>query len=130
MTVDDMLDLLAPVGVVTARRMFGGTGFYKEGLMFALEAGGRLYVKVDDESRAKFEDAGCERFTIEMGGKVTGMSYYEPPESAFSSELRMKPWALLGVQASLRAAAKSKPKTKKNPGVKKAAAVKKPRKTK
>ena len=112
MTADDMIDLLDSVGGVTSRRMFGGTGFYKNGIMFALEASGRLYIKVDDECRPVFEEAGCEAFSFIHKGRPMTMSYYEPPESAFSSPLKMKRWALLGVEASLRAA---KPKSKSKP---------------
>ncbi len=117
MNTDDMLDLLESVGEVTPRRMFGGTGFYREGIMFALEAGGRLYLKTDEENRQTFTDAGCEPFVYETkDGSRLSMSYYEPPESAFSSPIKMKAWALQGVQASLRAAkAKTKPKVKARP---------------
>lgn len=110
MTVDDMLDLLASVGEVTPRRMFGGTGFYKNGIMFALEAYGRLFLKTDEENRQTFIDSGCEPFRfVDKDGNETVMSYWEPPESALSSPMKMKPWALLGVEASLR---KAKPKSK------------------
>jgi DNA transformation protein len=111
MNAEDMIDLLDSVGGVTPRKMFGGTGFYKNGIMFALEASGRLYVKVDEVSKERVIDAGCEPFVFETkDGRHMSMSYYEPPESAFSSPMRMKPWAILGVEASLRAA---KPKAKK-----------------
>lgn len=110
MSTDDLLDLLASVGEVTPRRMFGGTGFYKNGIMFALEAYGRLFLKTDAENRQVFVDAGCEPFRfVEKDGREIVMSYWEPPESALSSPMKMKPWALLGVEASLRAA---KPKSK------------------
>lgn len=119
MTVDDMLDLLASVGEVTPRRMFGGTGFYKNGIMFALEAYGRLFLKTDEENRQTFIDAGCEPFKfVDKDGNETVMSYWEPPESALSSPMKMKPWALLGVEASLRKAKpkpKSRSKAKKKP---------------
>jgi DNA transformation protein len=115
MTVDDMLDLLASVGEVTPRRMFGGTGFYKNGIMFALEAYGRLFLKTDEENRQTFIDAGCEPFKfVDKDGHETVMSYWEPPENALSSPMKMKPWALLGVEASLRKA-KPKSKAKKKP---------------
>ncbi len=115
MNVDDMLDLLTGISEVTPRRMFGGTGFYKDGIMFALEAYGRLFLKTDGESLQTYVDAGCEPFiyTTKDGSRMS-MSYYEPPESAFSSPIRMKPWAVLAVAASLRAAkAKAKPKARK-----------------
>jgi DNA transformation protein len=131
MTADDMIDLLDSIGGVTARRMFGGTGFYKNGIMFALEAYGRLFLKTDAENRERFIDSGCEAFAFEgKNGREMVTSYYEPPESAFSSPLKMKPWALLGVEASLRAA---RPKTKKSKSTVKAAkksAAKKTRKKK
>jgi DNA transformation protein len=110
--------------------MFGGTGFYKNGIMFALEAYGRLFMKTDAESRERFIDSGCEPFAFEgKNGREMVTSYYEPPESAFSSPLKMKPWALLGVEASLRAA---KPKTKKSsaPKAAKKSTAKKTRKKK
>jgi DNA transformation protein len=110
MNVDDMLDLLVSVGEVTPRRMFGGTGFYRNGVMFALEAYGRLFLKTDVENRQTFIDAGCEPFRfVDKDGHETVMSYWEPPESALSSPMKMKPWALLAVEASLRNA---RPKTK------------------
>jgi DNA transformation protein len=90
--------------------MFGGTGFYKNGIMFALEAYGRLFIKTDEENRQTFMDADCEPFKfVDKDGHETVMSYWEPPESALSSPMKMKPWALLGVEASLR---KAKPKSK------------------
>lgn len=127
MIVDDMLDLLASVGEVIPRRMFGGTGFYKNGIMFALEAYGRLFLKTDAENRQIFIDAGCEPFRfVDKDGHETVMSYWEPPESALSSPMKMKPWALLGVEASLR---KAKPKSKAKKRAKKEVAAKVPAKS-
>ena len=39
-------DLFAPFGPVTVRRMFGGAGIYREGLMFALVFDGAIFLKV------------------------------------------------------------------------------------
>lgn len=39
---DDLLDLLSPLGNVSAKRMFGGHGIYKDGLMFGFIARGRF----------------------------------------------------------------------------------------
>lgn len=101
--IQSYLDLLAPLGGVTAKRMFGGHGFYKEGLMFALEAFNRLFIKADDTNRDRFTSAGCEPFThTYKDGREMTMSYFEPPEAAFTNEQRMKPWALLGWEAAQR----------------------------
>lgn len=107
--IDSYLDLLEPLGNVTVRRMFGGHGFYKDGVMFALEAFSRLFVKVDAENRSRFLDAGCEPFAYRnKDGRELTMSYFEPPESAFINAQKMKPWATLGVEASRRAQARKK----------------------
>jgi DNA transformation protein len=54
--VDRLLEL---VDGSSARRMFGGTGIYAEGKMFAIGHGEALYLKVDEESRAEFEELGA-----------------------------------------------------------------------
>jgi DNA transformation protein and related proteins len=112
--VESLLDLLAPMGEIVAKRMFGGYGIYKEGLMFGLVAWDRFYLKVDGETKEHFETHACEPFVYEMkNGRSTSMVYYEPPESAFSSAIKMKPWAMLGWQAAQRKAAATSPKKRK-----------------
>lgn len=106
-TIESLLDLLAPLGGVSARRMFGGFGIYKDGLMFGLVAFDRFFLKVDDETRREFEDLGLEpfRYTYPDGREMV-MSYYMPPEDAFNSPARMRPWAARGWAAAQRAARK------------------------
>jgi DNA transformation protein len=119
--VDSVLDLLLPFGGVSARRMFGAYGIYKDGLMFGLVDGERLYFKADDENRAAFEGVGMEpmRFT-DKNGKVLSLSYYQAPEAALSNPMRMEPWARSGWEAALRKAVKTKaPAKKKAPRKKK-----------
>lgn len=98
--------------------MFGGHGFYKDGLMFALEAFNRLFIKADDSNKERFTGAGCEPFTYTYkDGRTMVMSYYEPPEAAFANPQRMKPWATLGWEAAARSTVpKKKTKRKKTPG--------------
>jgi len=102
--IDSFLDLLAPLGGVEAKRMFGGHGIMKQGIMFALEYRGRLFIKTDEMNRACFVEAGCEPFNPHgpKRRKVI-LPYFEPPESAFISPQKMKPWALLGWEAAQRA---------------------------
>jgi DNA transformation protein and related proteins len=98
-------ELLAPLGPVRHRPMFGGQGFYVDGLFMALIADGEFFLKVDDASRPHFEAAGCQpfRFTAK-DGSVMAMSYYRPPEEAMESPATMQPWARLGMEAALRSA--------------------------
>lgn len=104
---DHCLELLSPLGAVTARRMFGGWGIYLEGVMFALIAFERLYLKVDDSSRAQWEGAGCEPFVYEGKGRAVRMSYYTPPHEAMEAPDLMLPWARMALGAALRARAQS-----------------------
>ena len=53
--VDYLLDLLKPLGGVSARRIFGGYGIFRDGLMFGLVADDQLFIKVDDVCRQDFE---------------------------------------------------------------------------
>jgi DNA transformation protein and related proteins len=112
--VESLLDLLAPVGGVSAKRMFGGCGFYKDGLMFGLVAFDKFFLKVDAQSKPDFEAAGLEAFTYTYpDGRTMVMSYHVPPEEAFNSPARMKPWAARGWAAAQRAAAAKSAKRKK-----------------
>ncbi|MGD9831253.1 MAG: TfoX/Sxy family protein [Piscinibacter sp.] len=101
-------ELLAPLGAVRSRRMFGGHGFYVDDLFVALIAFGRLYLKADDRSRARFEAAGCEPFVYDGKGRPVTMSYFTAPEDAMESPALMQPWARLALEAAVRARAAKK----------------------
>ena len=105
----------AGIAGIAAKRMFGGSGFSIDGKTFAIIAMDQLWLKVDDESRSQFEQAGCQVFTYDMAGKPRSMSYYTVPDDAMESATLMAPWAEQAWGAALRAAAtkKSTRKTKK-----------------
>lgn len=111
---DYCCELLAGVGPCVARRMFGGYGISTDGMNIAIVAdigaGETLYLKVHDDSRAQFEREGCQRFTVEMRGQMTGMDYYSAPADALESPALMLPWARLAVQAALAKRSGAKPK--------------------
>lgn len=109
--VDHCLELLAPLGAVRAKRMFGGHGIYCDDLFFALIAGERLYLKTDDLCRPAFAAAGCEPFVYDMKGQAMTMSYWSVPAEAMESPMLMRPWALQALAAALRARA-AKPSRK------------------
>jgi DNA transformation protein len=107
--VTHCLELLAPLGAARSRRMFGGHGLYVDDLFLALIAFDRLYLKVDDRSRARFEAAGCEPFVYDGANKSVTMNYFTAPEDAMESPQLMLPWARLALEAALRARAAKKP---------------------
>lgn len=119
------VELLSPLGPVRTRAMFGGRGFYVDGLFMALIADGELYLKADDTTRERFVAAGCETFSFATkDGQRMVLGYYRAPEEALESPPLMQPWARLAFEAALRAAnAKATRSTpaKRKPAAKKAA---------
>lgn len=103
--VDHCLELLAPLGAVRAKRMFGGHGIYCDDLFFALIAAERLYLKVDAQTRPAFETAGCEPFVYSAKTGAIAMGYWSAPADAMESPARMQPWARQALSAALRARA-------------------------
>jgi DNA transformation protein len=59
-------ELFAGFGVVTVRRMFGGTGLYAEGVMFGLVSGGQIYLKADPVTAMYFEREGMRAVRIRL----------------------------------------------------------------
>jgi DNA transformation protein and related proteins len=124
-------ELLAPMGSVKLRRMFGGHGIYVDDLFIALIAFDRLFLKTDDETRAQFEGAGGEPFIYEAAGKpVTVSAYWTVPAEAMESPALMQPWARLAIAAALRARASKPSSTRRKPKATEAAPAAKPRKAK
>ena len=95
--VDRLLEL---VDGSTTRRMFGGTGIYADGAMFALEYDGAIYLKVDDESRAEFEALGSGPFT--PNERQTMRLFYEVPDDVASDDAELAAWAHRAIEAARR----------------------------
>ena len=110
---DHALDFLSPLGGVTRRYMFGGWGFYKDALFFALIADGRLYFKTGPCNIHEFQDAGLEQWTYPTAKGPMKMSYHAAPEAALESPTLMLAWARKGLAAAKEAAAKKKTPAKK-----------------
>ena len=99
--VRDVFRKFGPIGI---RRMFGGQGIYRGEAMFALVAGGELYLKADGETAEMFRSLGSRPFTFERrDGRVTATSYWLMPESALDDPDEAAELATLALQAALRA---------------------------
>jgi DNA transformation protein and related proteins len=114
--VDHCLELLAPLGAVRARRMFGGHGIYIDDLFVAIIGFERLYLKTDAASRQRFQAAGGEPFVYDAKSGAVSLGYWTVPAEAMESPASMQPWARQAIEAALRAraakpaAARSKPR--------------------
>jgi DNA transformation protein len=109
-----LLELFAPGGHATARRMFGGYGLYVDGLICGLVADGRVYLKTDAQTQDAFTAAGCAPFVYEGMTQPIEMSYWTVPESALESAEDMAPWLKRALDAAGRKAAAKKPGAKKS----------------
>ena len=127
-----VLELLGEVTPVVARRMFGGVGYYADGLFFALADDDELYLRVDERTRADYEREGMKAFSP-MGPDSKSMSYFTVPPRLYDE---LDEWALWTRRAiSVARAAppksprKSQPKTprKDAPARARAAARRNPR---
>ena len=123
--VEHVVEMLQPLGDVSARSMFGGWGVYCDGLMFALIANDELYLKGDDQTKAEYAAASMAPFIYEnaKGTKRIEMSYYAATAEAMDDPVELLQWAKKGVAAAARGNAAKKPK-KASPA--KPAASKKP----
>ena len=108
------VDLVSLVAPVEARRMFGGHGLFAEGVMFGLLDDGELFLKCDEQSRARFVDAGCRQWQyVNKKVRMVNTGYYRPPDEAHEDPEAMLPWARLALEAALRRQAireRSKPR--------------------
>jgi DNA transformation protein and related proteins len=105
MDAESIRDLLAALGPVRIRRMFGGQGVWRDDLMFALEAGGELFLKADAETAPAFAAAGSRQFTYMKEGRATAMGYWRLPDAALDDPDEAARWGRLALEAARRAAA-------------------------
>ena len=107
--IDYLTDVLAPLGSVRGKRMFGGVGIYIDNLFCAIIVDDYLYFKGDDINEAQFVASNCPAFTYEKNGVDFSMRYYRVPDEALDDAQEMLRWARLGLEAALRKVAKPKP---------------------
>ncbi|WP_319633545.1 TfoX/Sxy family protein [Pelagibius marinus] len=99
------LTLLLPLGPAAPRRMFGGWGFFLDGVMIALVAGERLYFKTDSQTAARFAAAGAEPFVYHRQGAPVTLSYWSAPAASLEDPPALLAWAELALGAARRSAA-------------------------
>jgi DNA transformation protein len=113
MDAEDLKALFEPFGPVTVKRMFGGSGIYAEGMCFAIEANGEIFLKTDSLSRAVFSATDSAPFTYMAKGKSRPTSYWSLPTAAHEEGDELRRWANMGLEAARRAAtAKAQSKAK------------------
>jgi DNA transformation protein len=87
-----MNDILGHIEGLSGRKMFGGYGIYRGGLMCALIAFETLYFKVDDENRPDYEAADMGPFVFESKRGKSTMSYWQVPEEVMEDRDEIQLW--------------------------------------
>ncbi|MBT2542666.1 TfoX/Sxy family protein [Streptomyces sp. ISL-44] len=91
LAIADELQALGPVEVT---RFFGGAGLSCNGRQFGFVMKGTLYLRVDNTTRPRFEEAGTGPFTYTSGPReVTVTAYYELPQSIAEDPEELLRWA-------------------------------------
>lgn len=101
--VDYVVELMAGWEVVLARKMFGGYGLYREGLMFALIVEDELFFKTDANNVAQFERAGSHPFVYQSQTRTVQMSYWSAPAASLDSPTEIGGWCQSAYGSALRA---------------------------
>jgi DNA transformation protein and related proteins len=106
MDASGLKELFAPFALVSVKRMFSGYGVYADGICFALNLRGDVFLKADEQTEARFAAAGSKPFVYDgHRGKVTVTSYWRLAPSAYDDPDELKSWCGLAMEAARRAAA-------------------------
>jgi DNA transformation protein len=107
---DFLREQLAPLGRLTMRRMFGKTGVFCDGLMFAMVTDDTLYFRVDDHNREAFAEASSfPPLNYAKKGHTIDLSFWRAPERLFDEPDELVSLAQAALAAAHRVAAKRKP---------------------
>jgi DNA transformation protein and related proteins len=100
-----LIDLLAPFGPVTIRRMFSGFGISADGVNFAMVIQGAIYLRADVQSIARFEAERMAPFKYATRTRqVTVGSYWRLPDRLLDDPDELAEWAHQAFGAAERAA--------------------------
>ena len=108
--VEEMFE--AAIGPVTVKRMFGGIGIFRDGLMFALVLDETLFLKTGLDNVERFRTAGLEFFRYQNKHRLVETSYARAPEDALEDPEILRDWTEGALQAARAAAARPKSRRK------------------
>ncbi|MEO8668921.1 MAG: TfoX/Sxy family protein [Bauldia sp.] len=124
-TAAQMEELFASIEGTTVRRMFGGLGVFRQGLMYALVADDVLYLKGDAGTQAAFEREDCPQWIYDGKQRPVAMPYWRLPERLYDEPDEFREWALAAFAVAERTAKPKAGKTAK-PGPRNVASSRKP----
>jgi DNA transformation protein len=107
-----IIEQLAALPALSARRMFGGLGIYSDAWFFALIDEDVLFFKVDEANRDDYVSRGMKAFMPFPGQPSLG--YFQVPAEVIEEAEELTRWARRSVEVAQRAGLKKqKPARKK-----------------
>ena len=104
---DFVVEQLRELPRLACRAMFGGYALYSAGRTFGIIAFGKLFFRVDDESRKEYQAAGSGPFTYKTKkGMRQAKNYFEVPIDVLESAPQITEWAERAVKAAEKKAAR------------------------
>ena len=97
-------ELLASLGHIRPKRMFGGFGLYCDGVFFAIIADDVLYLKGDEQTNKAYDAIGMAPFVVPSGRSQT-LSYFEVPGEWLEEGDQLIEFAHMALGAANRAQA-------------------------
>lgn len=89
--------------------MFGKTGVFCDGVMFAMVNDNKLYLRVDSQNRDAFaEAASAPPLNYTKGGQTIDLSCWRAPDRLFYDHDELIAWTRLALAAARRVASKRK----------------------
>lgn len=89
---DFIEEQLTAFGEVRSKRMFGGVGFFKNDLMFAMIGGGKFRLKADETTIPDFEAHGMQPLYLDKYPNKPPMPYWEVPVSVLEDRDELAQW--------------------------------------
>ncbi|MEI8259812.1 MAG: TfoX/Sxy family protein [Deltaproteobacteria bacterium] len=114
-------DLLAPLGDIRVRAMFGAHGVWAGDLMFGIISDGALYLKVDALNEPRFVEAALGPFVYQSSRGETALGYRRAPDEGLDDGEVLRDWAEGAIGAAVRRRKVPKKKKAAEKTVKKAA---------
>jgi DNA transformation protein len=109
-----VIELLSSWASVDTRRMFGGTGLFMGGRMFAIFFDDVLYLKNFVEAKVSPELSDKEYLGYERNGKFVNLGYFKAPERCLEDSRYLIELAKQSYQSACAKKVKAKPKRKIN----------------
>jgi DNA transformation protein and related proteins len=101
---------LAPLGPLSFRRMFGKTGVFCEGVMFAVVADDTLYFRIDETNKPIFQEAAAfPPLNYTKAGRTIDLAFWRTPERLFDEPEELVAWSRAALATAHRVAIQRAP---------------------